>query len=270
MDRNPDGKVTLRVLSERLGISPFHLQRTFKRAVGITPRQYAEKGKLDRARLLLKRGESVRRSTYGAGHNSVSWLYSNPDGVLGMHPSNYKEGGAGMRISYHIAECRLGRLLVAGTDKGICTVSLGDSDEKLRVRLKDEYPKAEIASDDVGLTRWVSRILHYLEGSRAEELNGLPLDIRATSFQYRVWRELRSIPFGSTISYSEIARRVGSPRAIRAVANVCAANPVALVIPCHRVVRKWGELGGYQWGLERKQSLLEKEAQAIEDSLSNG
>ena len=263
MDRNPDGKVTLEVLSERVGISPFHLQRTFKRAVGITPRQYAEKWKLDRAKLLLKRGESVRKSTYGAGHNSMSWLYSSPEGMLGMRPSSYKEGGAGMRINYHIAECRLGRLLVAGTDKGICAVSLGDSDEKLMIHLRNEYPMAEIGSDGGKLTAWVCRILNHVEGIRADRLNDLPLDIRATSSQYRVWRELQSIPYGSTRSYAEIARRVGSPGAARAVANVCAANPVALVIPCHRVVRKSGELGGYHWGLERKRALLTKEAEVI-------
>ncbi len=261
IDMNPDSKVTLGVLSDRLGISPYHLQRMFKRAVGITPRQYAEKGKLDRAKLLLKRGESVRRSTYGAGHNSMSWLYSRPDGMLGMRPSDYKEGGAGMRISYHIAECRLGRLLVAGTESGICAVSLGDSEEKLMTRLRNEYPKAEIASDDGKLTSWVGRILNYLKSSQAEDLNDLPLDIRATSFQYRVWRELRSIPYGSTRSYAEIAQRAGSPKATRAVANICAANPVALVIPCHRVVRRSGELGGYRWGLERKGALLKKEAE---------
>lgn len=263
MDRNPDSRVTLKALSERLGISPFHFHRMFKRAVGITPRQYSEMWKLDRAKLLLKRGESVRRSTYGAGHNSMSWLYSNPQAMLGMRPSDYKDGGAGMRISYLITACRLGRLLVAGTDYGICAVSLGDSDERLKMRLSDEYPKAEIGSDGGKLVRWVGRILSYLESSRADQLDDLPLDIRATSFQYRVWKELRLIPYGSTKSYEEVARRVGSPKAARAVANVCAANPVALVIPCHRVVRKSGDLGGYRWGLERKQALLIREVEAI-------
>jgi AraC family transcriptional regulator of adaptative response/methylated-DNA-[protein]-cysteine methyltransferase len=266
IDKNPDRKVTLAVLSDRLGISPFHLQRTFKRAVGITPRQYAEKSKLDTAKLLLKRGESVRKSTYGAGHNSVSWLYSNGEGILGMDPSSYKEGGAGMRISYHITGCRLGRLLVAGTDHGVCAVSLGDSDETLRLRLRNEYPNAEIGGDDDKPTGWVDRILTYIEATRPHHLHDLPLDIRATSFQYRVWRELRSIPCGWTKSYTEIARRVGSPKATRAVANACAANPVAIVIPCHRAVRKSGELGGYRRGPERKRALLEKEAEAIKDA----
>ena len=270
IDRNPGGKVTLRVLSKRLGISPSHLQRTFKRAVGITPREYAETSKLDRAKLLLRRGESVRSSTYGAGHNSMSWLYSDTEGMLGMHPSRYKDGGSGMRIRYHIADCRLGRLLVAGTDSGICAVSLGDSHEKLKMRLMNEYPKAEIGTDDGVLTKWVGRILNHLESSREDQLNDLPLDIRATSFQYRVWRELRLIPYGSTKSYAEIARSVGSPKALRAVANACADNPTALVIPCHRVIREGGELGGYRWGLERKRALLDKEAEVMRDSAERG
>ncbi len=266
IERNPDGKVTLRAIGEHVAISPFHLQRIFKRVVGITPRQYAEKAKLDRAKLLLKRGESVRRSTYASGHNSTSWLYSNTAAMLGMRPSVYKNGGEGMRISYCITECNLGRLLVAGTELGVCGVSLADSDEEVESFLRNEFPKAEIDGDATRLAIWVRRIVNYLDGSDDSHLSELPLDIRATSFQFKVWRELQSIPYGSTLPYAEVARRVGSPRASRAVANACATNPVALVIPCHRVVRMDGKMGGYRWGLDRKKALLKKEAEVIASS----
>lgn len=262
IERNLESKLTLREVGERVGISQFHLQRIFKRIVGITPRQYAEKSKLDHAKLLLKRGESVRRSTYASGHSSTSWLYSNPGAMLGMCPAAYKNGGAGMRISYCITPSKLGRLLVAGTEKGICAVSLGDSDDKLESFLRNEYPKADLADDTTRLANWVRRIVDYIDGGEVTPLGELPLDIRATSFQYKVWRELQSIPYGSTLSYSEVARRVGSPSASRAAANACAANPAALVIPCHRVIRKDGNLGGYRWGLDRKRALLKKEAEA--------
>lgn len=171
-----------------------------------------------------------------------------------------------MRISYCITECSLGRLLVAGTDKGVCAVSLADSDEKLESFLRNEYSKAEIHGDATRLTHWVGRIVTYLDGSDDSHLSELPLDIRATSFQFKVWRELQSIPYGSTLPYAEVARRVGSPGASRAVANACAANPAALVIPCHRVVRMDGDLGGYRWGLDRKKALLKWEAERIASS----
>ncbi len=266
IERNLDGKVTLRAIGEHVDISPFYLQRIFKRIVGITPRQYAEKAKLDRAKLLLKRGESVRRSTYASGHSSTSWLYSSTGAMLGMRPAAYKNGGAGMRISYCITRCNLGRLLVAGTEKGICAVSLADSDEKLESFLRNEYPKAEIDQDATKLTSWVGTIVNHLDGSDITPLSELPLDIRATSFQFKVWRELRSIPYGSTLAYAEVARRVGSPGASRVVANACATNPAALVIPCHRVVRMDGDPGGYRWGLDRKKALLKKEAEVIASS----
>ncbi|MBI2648546.1 MAG: bifunctional DNA-binding transcriptional regulator/O6-methylguanine-DNA methyltransferase Ada [Thaumarchaeota archaeon] len=266
IERNLDGKVTLRVIGEHVAISPFYLQRIFKRIVGITPRQYAEKAKLDRAKLLLKRGESVRRSTYASGHSSTSWLYSNSASMLGMRPSAYKNGGEGMRVSYCITGCNLGRLLVAGTDRGVCAVSLADSDEKLESFLRNEYPKAEIDGDASKLTSWVRRIVNYVDGKEDSLLSELPLDIRATSFKFKVWRELQSIPYGATCSYAEVARRIGSPRASRAVGNACATNPVALIIPCHRVVRMDGDPGGYRWGLDRKRALLKKEAEFIASS----
>jgi len=266
IERNLDKRLTLRTLGEHLNVSPFHLQRVFKRAVGISPREYADKLRVDRARLLLKRGESVRRSTYDSGHNSTSWLYSNPGTVLGMPPAAYGKGGAGVRINYCITDCRLGRLLVAGTERGVCAVSMGDSDARLQSFLRNEYPKAVLDNTPTGLKDWVDRIVRFVDGSEAERLADLPLDVRASSFQYRVWKELRSVPYGATVSYGDIARRIGSPTASRAVANACASNPVALVVPCHRVIRSDGEPGGYRWGRERKEALLEKEAENVRTS----
>lgn len=263
IDSNPDRRMTLDTLSRHVGISPFHLQRIFKDAVGITPRQYIEKSKLDRSKLLLKIGESVRRSTYDSGHNSTSWLYSRRTDALGMSPGAYKKGGAGMRIGYCILGCSLGRVLVGWTERGVCAVSLGTSDDRLESFLRTEYPRAEIRRSSAEVSEWVNRIVKYIDGGEAVQLNSLPLDIRATSFQYRVWKAIQSIPYGSTLSYSELAKRIGARNATRAVANACAANPVALVVPCHRVVRKDNELGGYRWGLGRKQSLLKKESEIV-------
>ncbi len=259
IDENPDRKLSLKIIGEHVGMSPFHLQRIFKRIVGVTPRQYAEASKLERAKLWLRSGESVRKSIYRAGHNSTSWLYSHPDATFGIYPSDYRNGGEGMQIYYFVVDCRLGRLLVAATARGVCSVSLGDSYKKLEAYLRNEYPKAKIQKDESMLASWMSRILEYLDGEEIVPLNDLPLDIRATSFQYKVWKELQRIPYGSTRSYSEIARQISRPRAIRAVANACASNPVPLVVPCHRVISKDGSLGGYSLGLKRKQSLLERE-----------
>jgi AraC family transcriptional regulator, regulatory protein of adaptative response / methylated-DNA-[protein]-cysteine methyltransferase len=260
IEENLDAKLNLQELGRYAGLSPFHLQRVFKRIVGISPREYAEAARLGRLKLSLKGGESVRKSIYRSGRNSTSWLYSNPFQKLGMRPAIYKSGGAGMSISYTTTGCRLGRLLVAGTQHGICAVSIADSDRSLESRLANEYPSAEIRREDTGkLASWMERILEYLDGKEAISLSNLPLDIQATSFQYKVWKELLSIPYGSTRSYSEVAKRMSLPEATRAVANACAANPVPLVIPCHRVIRKNGDLGGYGLGVGRKKSLLKKE-----------
>lgn len=250
--------LTLANLSAEVGISPYHLQRTFKRIMGLTPRQYAEAYRLGRLKTRLREGEDVTRALYAVGYGSSSRVYERAPTQLGMTPATYRRGGRGMRISYTIVDCPLGRLLVAATERGVCAVSLGDSDAALEAALSSEYPAAEIDRDEVDLNQWVSTLLNYLNG-RQPHLNLLPMDVQATAFQWRVWKELRAIPYGSTRSYGEVARVLGQPTAARAVARACATNPVALVIPCHRVVRKDGDLGGYRWGVERKRALLAQE-----------
>jgi AraC family transcriptional regulator, regulatory protein of adaptative response / methylated-DNA-[protein]-cysteine methyltransferase len=266
IEENYDSKISLRKLGEIAGQSQFHFHRSFQKVTGLTPKQYLEAVRLNHVKMKLKLGESARNSTYGVGHNSASWLYSEgATSKLGMSPSIYKSGGEGLSISYTIASCSLGRVLVAATTKGICFVCLGDADEKLVRHLQNEFPKAKILPKGTNeeLAGWTSQILKYLEGRTLLEQTSLPLDVTATAFQMRVWRELQRIPHGRTLSYNEVAEKIGNPRAYRAVANACASNRVPLVIPCHRVVRKNGDLGGYRWGVERKKKLLMMEAESI-------
>lgn len=253
--------LTLAALSEQVHLSPFHLQRVFKRVMGISPRQYVEASRLGqfKAQLRAKEDATVAEAMYEAGYSSSSRLYERANEQLGMTPTAYRRGGRGMYISFTIVNCPLGRLLVAGTDRGICAVSLGDEDAALEAGLRGEYPAADIQRDGEELCEWVQDILGYLEGTHPHL--DLPLDIKATAFQWRIWQELRSIPYGSTRTYSDIAAAVGQPNAARAVAQACATNPTALLIPCHRVVRKNGDPGGYRWGNGRKQQLLEQEQQ---------
>jgi AraC family transcriptional regulator of adaptative response/methylated-DNA-[protein]-cysteine methyltransferase len=256
IEANPDETLSLQALSTRTGVSPYHLQRTFKSVMKITPRQYADARRMDGLRRRLRHGQDVAGATYEAGFGSSSRLYERASGQLGMTPATYRRGGRGMSIGYSIVQCALGRLLVAATERGVCAVSLGDSDAVLEAALRSEYPNAQVYRDE-SRGRWVSDLLGHLDGHRAT-LN-LPVDLQATAFQRRVWEELRRIPYGSTRSYSEVARAIGRPKAVRAVARACATNPVSVIIPCHRVVREDGSLGGYRWGLKRKQALLEKE-----------
>jgi AraC family transcriptional regulator, regulatory protein of adaptative response / methylated-DNA-[protein]-cysteine methyltransferase len=248
---------TLSQLSESLGVSRFHLHRAFKQHTGVTPRRYAEANRMKQFKKQIKEGQDVTAAIYEAGYGSSSRLYEKAPELLGMTPASYARGGEGMQIKYAIAESPLGRLLVAATERGISAVSLGDSDSILEEALALEYPKAELQRDDQELRSRVNLILAYLSGDRKHLV--LPLDLQATTFQLRVWEELRRIPYGATRSYSEIAVAIGRPTATRAVARACAANPVALVTPCHRVVREDGNPGGYRWGLGRKQKLLAKE-----------
>jgi len=260
LEGHRDGKVTLNELAEAVGTSPFHVQRVFRKALGITPREYSERLHLMNARALLKDGQSVRRSTYSSGHSSAGWLYSRDRPKLGMRPGEYKDGGSGRTIVYATAKCSLGVVLIGSTEKGVCSVSLGKSDEELRRYLALEFPKAVLIPAEGELSPYVERVMQYIDGKPETDLADLPVDIRATSFQARVWKELQRIPYGRTSTYSEIARRIGSPLAARAVAKGCATNPIALVVPCHRAIRKDESLGGYRWGLERKAALLAKEA----------
>jgi AraC family transcriptional regulator of adaptative response/methylated-DNA-[protein]-cysteine methyltransferase len=254
---NPEEPPTLASLGTTVNLSPFHLQRTFKRVMGITPRQYAEACRVGRLKDELRKGEAVTSALYGAGYGSASRLYESAPSHLGMTPAVYRRGGLGMHIHYTIVPCPLGLLLVAATERGICAITLGDADDALAAALKREYPAAEIARDAAGLDSAVTAIIRHLRGQ--EPHLDLPLDVQATAFQWRVWEALRAIPYGSTRSYGEIARAIGQPTAARAVAQACATNRVALAIPCHRVVREDGAVGGYRWGVERKRTLLAQE-----------
>jgi AraC family transcriptional regulator, regulatory protein of adaptative response / methylated-DNA-[protein]-cysteine methyltransferase len=264
LEENYASRISLAKLAEIAGQSPFHFHRTFRKLTGVTPKQYLEEARVKHAKLALKLGKSTRSSTYEAGHNSTSWLYSNSSlAKFGMSPASYKAGGEGISIQYLISECSLGKVLVASTRSGICFLCLSDSAERLLSYLKGEFPKAEIsaADDQTRLRDWVNAILEYLDGkARLGQADGLPVDVAATAFQLRVWRELQNIPYGTTCSYNDIAKRIGKPKAYRAVANACGSNRVSLVIPCHRVIRKNGDLGGYRWGIERKKKLLAMEA----------
>lgn len=262
IEANPEGSLTLDNLGSEIGLSPHHLQRTFKRIMGITPRQYAEACRLGRLKAQLKEGETVTRALYGAGYGSSSRLYERAPAQMGMTPSTYRRGGLGMSIAYSVTPSPLGLLMVAATDKGICGISLGDSRDSLEAGLRKEYPAAEITLDDGTLGAWVTEILRHLEGEQPNL--DLPIDVQATAFQWQVWEMLRAIPYGSTRSYGEIARAIGRPTATRAVAQACGSNRTALLIPCHRVVRENGELGGYRWGIERKRKLLEQERTRVE------
>jgi AraC family transcriptional regulator, regulatory protein of adaptative response / methylated-DNA-[protein]-cysteine methyltransferase len=255
-----DSLVTLAALGSQVHMSPYHLQRTFKRIMGITPRQYAEACRLGQLKTRLKGGETVTEALYEVGYSSSSRLYERTPDQLGMTPTTYRRGGEGLRIDYTIVDSPLGRLLVATTGQGICAICLGDTDAVLEATLVSEYPAAEITRDGerAELSQWVNVLLSHLKGLQPHL--DLPLDVQATAFQWRVWEELRAIPYGSTRSYSEIAKVIGQPGATRAVARACATNPVPLVIPCHRVVREDGKPGGYRWGEERKQRLLAQEA----------
>jgi AraC family transcriptional regulator of adaptative response/methylated-DNA-[protein]-cysteine methyltransferase len=257
IDGHPDERLTLEALGAHVGVSPHHLQRTFKSVLGITPRQYAEARRVGQLKVALRKGHSVTRALYDAGYGSSSRLYERSDARLGMTPATYRRGGDRMHINYTIVDSPLGRLLVGATERGVCAVSLGESDRKLEAFLREEYPRAEIARDSNGLNRWAAAMLKHLSG-RQKQLD-LPVDVAATAFQWRVWEELKAIPYGATRTYQEVARAMGRPTATRAVAHACATNPVAVVIPCHRVVRTDGGLGGYRWGLDRKKALLEQE-----------
>lgn len=256
---------TLDRLADAVGMSPFHLQRTFKALVGATPAEYVRVRRGERFKAELRGGETVSRATYGAGYGSSSRAYADAAALLGMTPARYRRGGRGMTIRYVVAPCSLGSVLVAGTERGLCAVSLGDDVAALERALRAEYPAAAVeAAESLGagdpLAGWVGAIVAYLDARGAAPR--APVDVEGTPFQRRVWDALREIPAGETRSYAEVAAAIGAPRAARAVAAACAGNRVALVIPCHRVVREGGAVSGYRWGVERKRALLERERRA--------
>jgi len=247
---------TIEDLAKSLNVSPGHLQKTFKSMLGVTPKEAMDMMRLENFKETVRETD-VTTSLYDSGFGSSRSLYEKAGERLGMTPAVYKKGGKGMSISYTIADSPLGKLLVAATERGICSVSFGDDENELMRELEGEFFAATVTEDDAGLKKAVDSILKGMNGQRA--ILGLPLDVRGTAFQMRVWSELRKIPYGETRSYAEVAKNIGKPSAVRAVARACATNPVALVTPCHRVVASDGKLAGYRWGIERKKALLDKE-----------
>ena len=258
LEAHLDGPADLATLARQVSLSPSHLQRVFRSKLGVSPRQYASALRLRSFKQALRNGQDVTRALYDAGYGASSRLYEQSAPRLGMTPGAYRQGGKNMRIGYTIADSPVGRVLVAGTARGLSMVSLGDRDQTLLDALAKEYPRAEVHPDRNGLNEWARAIVEQLRGRR-EELD-LPLDVLGTAFQSRVWEALRKIPYGTTRTYSQIARSLGRPSANRAVARACATNPVSVVVPCHRVVRQDGGLGGYRWGLERKKAMLAEES----------
>jgi len=257
LEANTDERVTLADLAKIARMSPYHLQRTFKRRTGLSPRQYAEALRLGRLKSHLKRKESVTMALYEAGYGSSSRLYERSSERLGMTPGAYRDGGQGATIRFAVARTDIGNVLVAATDRGICSVRIAEPKQVMAKALAKEFPAAHVQRDEGALSRWVRAIAQHVAGE-APSLD-VPVDVRATAFQCRVWEALRAIPYGETRTYREVAKSIGKPKAARAVGRACATNPVALVIPCHRVVREGGDLGGYAWGLGIKRRLLDSE-----------
>lgn len=251
---NISGDLSLSSLEKRFGVSRFTILRSFKDIMGITPRKYVEECRIHKLKINLKEGQVLPKAVYNTGYNSHSWLYEDAMAKLGMLPSSYRDGGRGETVRYRIKPCRLGLVMVAETDYGICALSIADSEEDLVRSLKSEYNKAQLVMSE-SVDPQMEKVLDYFDG----QLLNLPVAVKGTEFQRRVWAAILTIPYGETRSYNEVAEMVGNPKAYRAVANACASNPVPLIVPCHRVLRKNGDMGGYALGLHRKKYLLDME-----------
>jgi AraC family transcriptional regulator of adaptative response/methylated-DNA-[protein]-cysteine methyltransferase len=262
IDMHCDSRLTLKTLGRHAGLSPFHLQRLFKKTVGVSPREYQEARRIARFKNNVANGRAITHAMLDSGFGSSSRLYEK-SAQLGMTPGRYRDKGRGLSITYTVFASPLGQVLLAATARGICKVSLGSSVSRLEAELRAEFSAATLTHDDRGMQRCSRRIARYLAGGNPDL--DLPLDIRATVFQRKVWNILKTIPYGATRSYSDIARRAGMPTAVRAVATAIASNPVALLIPCHRAVRKNGDVAGYRWGVARKAALLAQESQKASD-----
>lgn len=262
LDRHWSEPVSLKRLSGAVGMSPYHLQRTFKRVLGITPKVYTTSRRLERMKARLKQGDTVSRATYEAGFGSGSRVYDQAPMALGMTPGAYRKGGRGVTVRYTTVSTTAGLLLAAATERGLCYVMLGDAAGSLEAELRKEFPRATLERDDAAIGRYAAALARMTGG----ESGDLPLDVSGSRFQWQVWDALRRIPPGQTRTYGTIARELGRPGAARAVGRACASNPVSIVIPCHRAIRGDGELGGYRWGVERKRRLLETERER--DSLN--
>ena len=260
IDLHTDEPLPLVRLAREAGVSPAHLQRTFTRVVGLSPKQYQEQRRVGALKSALREGRTVSSATYEAGFGTGRRVYEAADDALGMTPGSYRRRGVGVTIHYTVVPVSLGLLLVAVTERGICSVSLGDDEASLVAALRAELPAAELVRASDARDRLVDAVVAHVEGTASGE--ELPFDVRATAFQWQVWRALQRIPEGATRSYQEIARELGRPSAARAVARACASNRVAVLIPCHRVVRGDGALGGYRWGVARKAALLAREGAA--------
>jgi AraC family transcriptional regulator of adaptative response/methylated-DNA-[protein]-cysteine methyltransferase len=244
-------------LARSVGLSPYHFHRVFKETTGLTPKAYAAAHRERRVRSRLARGGKVTDAILDAGYNSSGRFYEKAGETLGMTPTRFRAGGAGADIRFAIGECSLGAILVARSERGVCAILMGDDPDALARELQDRFPKANLIGGDAQFERQVAQVVGFVEAPGAGL--DLPLDVRGTAFQKRVWQALRRIPAGKTVSYTELAKRIGAPKSVRAVAGACAANPIAVAIPCHRVVRNDGGLSGYRWGVERKRALLARE-----------
>ncbi len=260
LDAAGDRAVPLAELAAHVQLSASHLQRTFTRMVGVSPREYQAAQRTSHFKRRLRAGDSVSRATYEAGFGSSSRVYEQADAMLGMTPGVYRRGGAGVTVRYTIGDAPLGRVLVATTDRGVCAVELGATDADVERALRADFPNAVVERDDGEHATWVRAVLDRVRTPDQRRANRIPLDVRGTVFQQQVWKALRDIPVGERRSYAEVAAAVGKPGAARAVAQACAANRIAVLIPCHRVVRGTGELSGYKWGAERKRQLLDTES----------
>lgn len=258
LETHAEENVPLATLARVAGLSPFHFQRTFKKLLGVTPKRYADARRADRLKALLKDGAPVASASFEAGYGSSSRAYASSPRHLGTTPARYARGGRGLHVRFAIVATPLGRLLVGATDRGVCAVTLGDSERALEAGLRREYPEALLEKAPAALAEWTGRIARSL--AESVDLSSIPLDLRATTFQRRVWEALREVPRGETRTYGELAAAIGRPSAARAVASACAHNPAALVVPCHRIVRGDGALGGYRWGVARKRELLKRES----------
>jgi AraC family transcriptional regulator of adaptative response/methylated-DNA-[protein]-cysteine methyltransferase len=259
IEQHIEDRLTLSLLAKEFRLSPFHLQRTFKAVLGVSPKAYIDACRLRQVKQNLQAGHDVTTALYAAGYGSSSRLYERTATQLGMTPDKYRRGAIAAVVRYTIANSPLGRMLIAATEKGICSIQFANNDAQLQQGLMREFPFATRRQDDAAMAEWRVSLTRLMEGREAHP--SLPLDIRATAFQRRVWEALQKIPRGETRSYSAVAKKIGMPKATRAVARACATNPVAIAIPCHRVIREDGDLGGYRWGVERKEQLLALEKQ---------
>ena len=261
MIKEADEFPSLNELAAAVKMSPGYFHRLFKTATGLTPKDYANAHRADRVKRALPKLETVTQAIYDAGFNSNGRFYAGSSKMLGMKPKEYREGGSGNTIRFAIAECSLGSILVASSEKGVCAILMGDDPEALARDLQDQFPKANLIGGDDRYEKLVAKVVGFIEAPGIGL--DLPLDIRGTAFQQRVWKELQRIPAGKTVCYSEVANRIGSPNSARAVAQACGANALAVAIPCHRVVRNNGNISGYRWGVDRKRALLARERMMV-------